>query len=279
MKKNGGMIVSRAAELRRVSEYEIAATDFLSPAEKLEIYNELNARIGSGMSRCFFWGGCRGAERGVAVFLPEWAAPEDAPPHRMPLDEARTDAFAAYLKERPEILGEIPVTALSVKGSGFRELGHRDFMGGILSLGVERAVIGDIAVLSPSEAVVFVSKRIAPYLASELTKIGRDAVRTEEIRIEPDFVLPRRYEEISIVVSSPRLDGVVKALCGKSREAAAETVRAGLCELNYAAAEDVSKELGAGDVLSVRGWGKCVVGEITGSTKSGRLRMTCRKYV
>ena len=26
MKKNGGMIVSRAAELRRVSEYEIAAT-------------------------------------------------------------------------------------------------------------------------------------------------------------------------------------------------------------------------------------------------------------
>ena len=279
MKKSENMIVSRAMELWRASEYEIASTDFLSPAEKLEIYNELNARIGSGMSRCFFWGGCRGAERGVTVFLPEWAAPEDMPAHRMPLDEARTDAFAAYLTEHPEIRIEIPVTALSVKGSGFRELGHRDFMGGILSLGVDRSVIGDIAVLSPSEAIVFAAKRIAPFLSSELTKIGRDAARTEEIPLAPDFVLPRRYEEIPVVVSSPRLDGVVKALCGKSRETAAEMVRAGLCELNYAVTTDVSKELGAGDIRSVRGWGKCVIGEVTGSTKSGRLRMACRKYV
>ncbi|MBQ3708099.1 MAG: hypothetical protein II889_09360 [Clostridia bacterium] len=273
-----GMIVERAAELWRASEYEIAATDFCSPAEKWEIYNELNARIGSGMSRCFFWGGCRGAERGVAVFLPEWYLPDGSPPHSMPLDEARTDAFAAHLRENPDILAEIPVTALSVKGSGFRELGHRDFMGGILSLGVDRSVIGDIAVLSPSEAVVFVLRKIAPYLVSELTKIGRDAVHVEETRIAPDFVLPRRYEEVPIVVSSPRLDGVVKALCGKSREGAAEMVRAGLCEVNYTVQTDVSKELGAGDILSVRGFGKYVIGEVTGSTKSGRLRMACRKY-
>ncbi|MBQ2545960.1 MAG: hypothetical protein II557_06690 [Clostridia bacterium] len=279
MKKGDSMIVERAMELWRASAYEIAATDFCSPAEKREIYNELNARIGSGMSRCFFWGGCRGAERGVTVFLPEWYLPADAPAHHMPLDEARTDAFAAFLCENPDVLAEIPVTALSVKGSGFRELGHRDFMGGILSLGVDRSVIGDIAVLSPSEALVFAHKKIAPYLVSELTRIGRDAVRVEEARIAPDFVLPRRFEEIPVVVSSPRLDGVVKALCGKSREAAAEMVREGLCEVNYAVCTDVSKELSAGDVLSVRGVGKFVVGEVTGSTKSGRLRMACRKYV
>lgn len=279
MKKSDSMIVSRAMELWRASEYETASTDFLTPAEKLEIYNELNARIGSGMSRCFFWGGCRGAERSVTVFLPEWYALPDAPAHRMPLDEERTDAFAAYLTENPHIRGEIPVTALSVKGSGFRELGHRDFMGGILSLGVDRSVIGDIAVLSPSEALVFVSKRIAPFLVSELSKIGRDGVRCEEVDIPPDFVLPRRFEEIPVIVSSPRLDGVVKALCGKSREAAAEMVRAGLCELNYAVTDDVSKELAEGDILSVRGYGKFVVGAVTGSTKSGRLRMACRKYL
>lgn len=279
MRTHDSMIVSRAAELYRASEYEAAATDFLTPGEKLELYNEMNARIGSGMSRCYFWGGCRGAERCVAVFLPEWIAPEDPPPHRMPLDEERTETFARLLAENPALPEELPIAALRVRGSGFRDLGHRDFMGGILSLGVDRSVIGDIAVLSSSEARVFVHRKIAPFLVSELTKIGRDAVKTEEIPADPLFLIPRRFEEIAAVVSSPRLDGMVKALTGKSREAAAELVRAGMAEVNYAVVPDVSKELASGDILSVRGWGKCVIGEISGTTKSGRLRIVCRKYV
>ena len=222
MKSRDSAAVSRAMELWRASEYEIAVSDFLSPGEKLEVYRELNARIGNGISRCFFWGGCRDAERGVAVFLPEWLAPDDAPRHRMPLDAERVDFFASWLASHPEAAEEIPVRALRVRGSGFAELGHRDFMGGILSLGVDRAVIGDIAVLTPSEALVFVSSRIAPFLCAELSRIGRDSVRTEPAEIAPEFVLPRRFEETVIVVASPRLDGVVKALLSKSRETAAQ---------------------------------------------------------
>ncbi len=279
MKNRDSTTVSRAMELWRSSEYEIALSDFLTPGEKLEVYRELNARIGNGISRCYFWGGCRGAERGVAVFLPEWLAPEDAPRHKMPLDEERTAFFASWLKANPSAAEEIPITALSVRGSGFAELGHRDFMGGILSLGVDRAVVGDIAVLSPSEALVFIAHRIAPFLCAELTKIGRDSVRTEITKIPPDYLLPRRYEEMVIVVASPRLDGVVKALLSKSRETAAELVRQGLAELNYAPCTDVSKEVGDGDVLSVRGVGKFVIGAETGTTKSGRIRMVCRRYI
>ena len=278
MKQRDSTVVSRSMELFRLSEYETAATDFLTPGEQAEIYNELNARIGSGMSRCFFWGGCRGAERCAAVFLPEWRDPGPIPPHRMPLDEERKDAFARYLAENPDLLEEIPITALSVKGSGFRELGHRDFMGSILSLGLERSVVGDIALLSPSEARVYVSSRIAPFLCEQLTKIGRDGVRTEVLRPDPEFLIPRQFEELTVIVSSPRLDGVVKALTGQSREAAAEAVRAGLAEVNYVVADDVAKELAPGDVLSVRGWGKCVIGEAEGTTRSGRIRMKCRKY-
>ena len=278
MKTHDSAQVSRAMELWRASEYEIAVTDFMTPGEKLEVYRELNARIGSGISRCYFWGGCRGAERGVAVFLPEWYAPDNAPAHKMPFDEERTDFFAGYLREHPEILGEIPITPLCIRGSGFRELAHRDFMGGILSLGVDRAVIGDIAVISPSEAIVLVSERIAPFLCSELTKIGRDGVKTEKIELSPDYLLPKRFEDQVIIVSSPRLDGVVKALTSKSRETAADMVREGLVDLNYTTSLDVSKDVTAGDVLSVRGFGKFIVGEVTGTTKSGRIRMICRKY-
>jgi len=88
--------VSRALELYEKSEYSVAVSDFLSPGEKIEVYNELIARIGNGISRCFFWGGSRGAERCTTVFLPEWYMLESVPVHRMPGDEARTDRFAEH---------------------------------------------------------------------------------------------------------------------------------------------------------------------------------------
>jgi RNA-binding protein YlmH len=270
---------ARAAELWRTSEYRVAVTDFLTPGEKLEVYTELCARIGNGIRRCFFWGGCRGTERGAAVFLPEWCMPEEAPQHAMPLDEERTAFFAEYLRENPAVLEEIPIVPLSVRGSGFRELSHRDFMGGILSLGVDRAVIGDIAVLSGSEALVFAADRIAPFLEAELTRIGRDAVTCVRIPPDPCFLVPRRYEEIPVTVASLRLDGLVKALTGQSRENAAETVRAGLVEVNYRETDEASRPVAEGDILSGRGYGKYIVGAPAGSTKSGRIRLVCRKYL
>ena len=277
--KNQSDAVSRALELWRTSEYGVTVTDFLSPGEKSEVYTELVARIGNGIQRCFFWGGCLGTERGAAVFLPEWEMPEDPPRHALPLDTERTDFFAAHLAANPHLIEEIPIVPLSVRGSGFRSLGHRDFMGGILSLGVDRAVIGDIAVLSESEALVFAAERIAPFLETELTRIGRDAVTCARIAPDPTFEVPRRFEEIPVTVASPRIDGIVKALIGKSREDAALLVRQGLAEVNYRPVTEVSKELAEGDVLSVRGFGKYIVGETVGSTRSGRIRIVCRKYL
>lgn len=277
--KNQSDVVSRAYEMWRASEYRVAVTDFLSPGEKLEVYTELSARIGNGMQRCFFWGGCRGTERGAAVFLPEWAMPEDPPRHALPLDRERTDFFAGFLRDNPAAAEEIPIVPLRVRGSGFRALGHRDFMGGILSLGVDRAVIGDIAVLSESEALVFAAERIAPFLERELTRIGRDAVVCERLEMDPLYEIPRRFEDVPVNVASMRLDGIVKALTGKSREDAAAMVRAGLVELNYRETLEVAKETAEGDVLSVRGYGKFIVGETAGSTRSGRLRVVCRKYL
>ncbi len=273
------MSVSRAAELYRESEYAVAVTDFLSPGEKAEIYHELVARIGNGISRCFFWGGCRGAERCAAVFLPEWYLPESAPAHRMVADTERVDAFAAFLESSGDLREQIPIRALRIRGSGFKNLTHRDFMGGILSLGIDRAVIGDIAVTSESEALVMVHERIAPFLLSELKKIGRDAVKVEEWNIAPTYEIPRQYAEEPIVVSSPRLDGVVKALTGKSRELAAEMVRSGLVELEYKQTDNVSAEVKEGMILSIRGFGKYVIGHTGGTTKSGRIRISCKKYI
>lgn len=268
----------RALDAMRASEYAVSVTDFFSPGEKTEIYKGLCAP-GSSPENCFFWGGCRGAERCAAVFLPEWYQPDRPPAHSMPTDEERTDFFAAYLEEHPEILAEIPISALKISGSGFRELSHRDYMGSILSLGISRNVVGDIAVISETQAVVFVAERIADYITESLTKIGRDGVKVTRGELSPSFILPRRYADMALTVSSPRLDGVVKAITGQSRESAAEMIRAGLVELSYSQTDNVSAEVKNGDVISVRGYGKYLIGGVFGETKSGRLKIECKKYL
>lgn len=280
MKNNdNNMISMRLLELYRESEYAPSVSDFLSPGEIVSSYRELTARIGSGVSGCFFWGGCRGAERCSAIFLPEWYMPEGAPGHRMPASEERSEFFAEYLASHPEILEEIPIKAISIKGSGFRVLTHRDFMGSILSLGVSRSVIGDITVVSESEAIVMVQDRIAEYVCTELKKIGRDGVKCEVFLPDPMYKIKREFEESVALLASMRLDCAVKAVTGLSREDSAELVRGGLVELSYSATTDVSADVTAGDVISVRGYGKYVVGDTVGRSSSGRLKVKIKKYV
>ncbi len=270
-----------ASDLFRESEYELKVSKFLTPKEKIVVRNTLLQTVGKGANRCFFFGGCRGTERTAAVFLPEWLM--DTPEfEKIPNEEGEREAFfAAYLvsENGADVRAELPITAVRITGSGFKTLSHRDFMGSILSLGIERNMIGDILVRSESEALVFAVKSIVPYILSELKKIGRDGVRCAEIEISPDFEAERTYEELTIHVSSMRLDGIVSQLTGESRSVSAEMIVKGLVDHNYFTAMNTSAEVKAGDILSVRGVGKFVVGTSDGTTRSGRLRVHCRRYV
>ncbi|MBQ7922307.1 MAG: hypothetical protein IJ325_06990 [Clostridia bacterium] len=284
--KEEELLCARAAELAENSSYMVSATPFFTPRERLAVHDFL-CRSGQ-MANCFWWGGYPGAERACGIFVPEWYLPEEVPAvsggYAGAFDEERDRFFARLLEENPSLAEEIPLRALSVRGSGFASLSHRDFMGGILALGIERDVIGDIVVrfaaeeASSSQAVVFAAAKICSYLEESLTQIGRDAVVTERITHPAGEELPRRFESIAVTVSSPRLDGIVKAITGMSREDAAEFVRRGLAELNYHPAP-VDKTVCPGDTLSLRGHGKYRIDTTDTETRRGRIRVTGRKYI
>ena len=56
-------------------------------------------------------------------------------------------------------------------------------------------------------------------------------------------------------------------------------MRSGLVELEYRQTDNVSAEVKEGMILSVRGFGKYVIGQTSGTTKSGRIRISCKKYI
>ena len=158
---------------------------------------------------------------------------------------------------------------------GHEEIDHKSYLGSLMGLSVKRETIGDIVIL-PEGAVVFCTPPVAAMLSSDpspLERVGRYkvSVRFADKSLCENF--RREYEEISIIMASLRLDCAVGALANDSRAKAQEK------RLRHRDETSPSAQIAVGDTLSVRGVGKFIVGEVCGETRSGRLRVTVKRYV
>lgn len=274
------LLSRRLDELERRAASTAALGDFLTPEEQIA--------AASGRPSCFFWGGYRGAQRRAPVFLPDWMEDMCAEPVGT---IAPLSPFGVAADEKEAMLDglisagadggavEDIITAAVLSASEFVTLTHRDWMGAVLALGLERRCIGDICVTSSHSAVAFVKTNIAPYIAENLSRAGRDAV-TVRLASPGSITVPEReFEKISVTVASPRLDGVVKALCGTSREGAAEMIRRGEVQINHATQEHCDKTVSPADVVIIRGAGKFIIDAYEGESRRGRLRLSVRRFI
>ena len=267
-------LMARAAELVRREAYDTAFSDFLTPREQ-RLFYAAAAQEGHA-DRLFFWGGAPGAERRCAVLVPDWLLSDV--PLADPFSEER-EQYLSSLAENEVIDLSGAVSAVRLSGTAYGSLSHRDWLGSILALGLERHVLGDIAVLDDHTAVAFFTARIAPFVAENLLHAGNDTVRAELFRVPAGFEIPRNFERMELSVASPRLDGVVRALTGLSRADANALVKAADVELNYFPEENADAPVSDGDTLSIRGYGKYIIDFACGVTRRGRNRLSARKYL
>ena len=172
--------------------------------------------------------------------------------------------------------GEFPITALEITGKRLDGLTHRDYLGALMALGLDRHKLGDI-VVSPEGAVVFAAADISEYIVNTLGEVGRSVV---QIRIaDPDSLDlgVREFKEIKGTVASTRLDSIVALMAGKGRSAACDLVKMGRVYVNGSAASHTDMKISDGDVITVRGFGKAAV-EIGGLSKKERIFVTLKKY-
>ena len=259
------LLASRVEDLLRLSERgELVCGNFLTPSEgafALSVARELRSA-----DRIFLFGGYRDAERKRLMVLPSFVSDLDGEVE----DKART-----YF---PDDMADA-VKAIRIKGSGYRELGHRDYLGSILALGIERCSVGDIVVTDEHSAVVFCTDKIFDYLIGGIERIASDKVVIEEFVPNEDFGAVREFLPIRDTVASNRLDCVVGALTNLSREKAQNLIRSGLCEVNYVLEQRVDVCVKTPCVITLRGYGKYNALEFDGETKRGRLRLIAQKYV
>ena len=168
---------------------------------------------------------------------------------------------------------------LLLRGGGFCTLSHRDYLGALLALGIERHVLGDLVVLDDCRALLFCNADIAPFICAELDRVGRDGVKVQRLPEDAKIEIPRRYKSVSDTVASARFDCIAAALAGLSREKAQMLIRAGECTLDYEPCDKCDKIIEPPCVISLRGYGKFRVDDISMQTKKGRLRMLAQKYI
>lgn len=259
---------------RHAQRGETGVSAYLTPREAKYAAAYLSARMRAGTA--LLWGGYAGAERTRAVILPDYAEGLTDPDT---LGSNPVSALAAAgLDDLAETLSEA-VCAVTVKGSGFRELSHRDFLGSVLGLGLERDTIGDILLPDPHSAILITSAHTADFLLTQLEKVATDTVKVSRLPAGATLAATRRTQPVTDTVASQRLDCVVAALCNLSRERAQMTVKAGLVELDYELCEAVDTVVESPAVISVRGYGKFVVRDFDGVTRKGRIRLVAEKYV
>lgn len=238
---------------------ELGITDFLSLRELYFARKYLDGRA----ERYSVFGGYDGAERCRVYLLPDYI-PDDCP--------------IPYLSEYGF---EPDVCALRLKTDGYRHLEHRDYLGSLLGLGVERAVIGDILVLGEdgASAIVFCTSAIADFFISEPRRVASERVRVTKIPFDEIEVPTRRTLEISDTVASARLDCVIGAICSLSRDKAKALICAGLVQVDFELQERPDRSVVAPAVISVRGYGRYTVLSLSELTRKGRIRLRAEKFL
>lgn len=175
---------------------------------------------------------------------------------------------------------EFPISILKISPVSQKfadKLTHRDFLGALLNLGIEREKLGDIAVIDNS-AYLFLLYDIKEYVQNSLTRVKHTDVRiTDAESVDTSSLF--RTERRRVQISSERLDAVISKLFNISRENSSLLFRRALVFINGKCCESISKTPKINDVISVRGYGKFIYRGYESETRKGKLNCIVDLYI
>lgn len=169
----------------------------------------------------------------------------------------------------------IRIAPVNVKFSD--DLSHRDFLGALMNLGIERDLLGDI-VVRENHAYLFALEHMAPFIMENLDRVKHTSVTCEVLEEALEDIKPVLEEE-DLIVSNIRIDAILSKLYHLARGTAQEMVREGRVLVNGRQIMSTSFEPKDGDVLVLRGYGKAKYVGKSGDTRKGKQVVKVMKYV
>ena len=228
-------------------------TDFLNLHEQTVF---LSALPEFSHVRVFLDGGYDLAERKIVCFLPFW-------------EKVNQESLRSGLPI-------VPIRISSSAGKFTVPCSHRDYLGAVLNLGIERGKIGDF-IVGDGWAYVLCVKNMEDFLLRELSSVKRNPVHCERADFS-ELEGRQKFTEITGTVASLRMDELLGLLLKTSRSKASEYLSGEKVFVNGKLCVSNSAEPKEGDIISVRGCGKYIFDSLLAETKKGRLMIRARKY-
>ncbi|GJP33947.1 hypothetical protein CLOM_g18438 [Closterium sp. NIES-68] len=254
---------------RSLTSFSVLHSSFLSPASQAAIMPILSnmADVSAALSGGYFQ-----AERcRVSV----------GPTELMTAEGVNLDGSGDATDDALALAAGYPGAVAAVRVSGpfkHSQVSHGDFLGAVLGTGITRDKVGDVILLEGEGAQVIISPDLQDFLLSSLTAVHRVAVSVQPIPLSDLKVSPPRIETLRTVEASLRLDAVASAAFRLSRSKFTDLIAKGDVRVNWREAAKSGVALKSGDVVSVRGKGRCKIGEVT-TTKKGRYAVELTRYV
>lgn len=194
----------------------------------------------------------------------------------------------------PENLGydeEYPIAVIQIRPvlpKFADKLTHRDFLGAVMNLGIERSTIGDIFIQEQEgsreqsssqrsddgqSGILFCQQSIVPYLLENLRQIKHTNIKCQVVSGEI-AIQSAEPEKITVTVSSARIDSIIAKLYHISRSQSLALFRAGRIFVNGITMENNSYQLKKDDAVTVRGYGKFLYYGQSGETKKGKEKVS-----
>ncbi|MCM1325150.1 MAG: YlmH/Sll1252 family protein [Bacteroidales bacterium] len=158
-------------------------------------------------------------------------------------------------------------------------LSHRDFLGALMNLGIERSTVGDI-IVGDKEGYFFCLETVAEFICQNLKQIRHTNVECKIVNPgdEISLINADEPEKITVQVASLRLDAVLAKVYRKSRSECQEWICGGKVYVDGRLCENPSRSLKDGETVNARGYGKFVFLGEAGTTRKGKLSVEAAVY-
>ena len=247
------LLISKIKDLDRTAyDRDITrCTGFLTMAEQavyLDIARDLNS------TDHFLTGGHEDADRAMIIWPASYA-------------------------DKTKIAGELMdcIHVLPVDSRFADDLSHRDFLGALMNLGIERYCLGDILVNS-SSAYIFCTAEMADFIVENLTQVKHTNVTCRKVGLDECDIVPV-FEDVKVNVASERIDAIVAAVYNVSRTVAGKLITSEYIFIDGHAAKNAGVKIKEGARISVRNHGKFIYCGIDGTSRKNRLYVKIKKYV
>lgn len=246
------ILISKVLDKYKFSKSKgiVTNTEFFNETENALLIKELQK---NNIKNYVFDGGFKEAQRKILIFYPN--SIEDI--------------------ERAEILKAIKI---ELPKENFGKFEHKNYLGTLMSFGLDRSRIGEIIVYNNLAYIVVLNEN-AEYLKSSL-ELEKRFKKAKISIIDIDEIIPKenQFEEITILLNSLRLDNVVSELANTSRKISQELIEDEKVLVNYIEETKSTKLIKAKDIITIRGKGKFIIEELLGKNKKEKEIVLVKKY-